>query len=34
MTGLSPKAQETLTRWLQDPSVDENTKEEPEGPCR
>ena len=28
MTGLSPKAQDTLTRWLQDPSVDENTKEE------
>lgn len=28
MTGLSPKAQETLARWLQDPSVDENTKEE------
>lgn len=28
MTELSPKALETLTRWLQDPSVDENTKAE------
>ncbi|MEC0171811.1 phospho-sugar mutase [Paenibacillus graminis] len=28
MTQLSPKAAETLSRWLQDPSVDENTKAE------
>lgn len=28
MTQLSPKAAETLARWLQDPSVDANTKAE------
>ncbi|MNB77973.1 Phosphoglucomutase [compost metagenome] len=28
MTQLSPKAAETLERWLQDPSVDEPTKQE------
>lgn len=28
MTQLSPKAAETLSRWLQDPSVDESTKAE------
>lgn len=31
MTQLSPKAAETLERWLQDPSVDETTKEELRG---
>lgn len=28
MTELSPKAKETVERWLQDPLVDENTKQE------
>ncbi|MRN54264.1 phospho-sugar mutase [Paenibacillus monticola] len=28
MTQLSPKAAETLARWLQDPSIDDNTKAE------
>ncbi|WP_025691695.1 phospho-sugar mutase [Paenibacillus zanthoxyli] len=31
MTQLSPKAAETLERWLQDPSVDETTKQELRG---
>ncbi|MFD1776723.1 phospho-sugar mutase [Paenibacillus rhizophilus] len=31
MTQLSPKAAETLERWLQDPSIDETTKQELRG---